>query len=141
MKKDIGRERKILVVDDEESVRFTLIAALEHGHTVFTASDGGSALEVIKKEKPALVFMDINMPGVNGLAALDLIKAAGISTVVWMLTGVEELDTVFKALDNGAKGYLTKPLELDKIRNIVMDAFGETGATDKTWEVKKRDPK
>ena len=128
-------------MDDEESIRFTLKAALEKRYTVFTAADGNSALEVITKEKPALVFMDINMPGVTGLAALDLIRQAGISTVVWMLTGVEDLDTVFKALNNGAKGYLTKPLELERIRNIVMDVFGETGATDKTWEVKRSEPK
>lgn len=141
MKKDISdMERKILVVDDEESVRFTLEAALKDGYTVFTASDGAAAMEVMKREKPALIFLDINMPGVSGMETLGLIKEAGLSPIIWMLTGIEELDTVFRTLDNGAKGYLTKPLELERIRNIVMDVFGETGSTDKSWEVKKLEP-
>jgi len=127
----------ILIVDDEESIRFTLKAALQERYVVFTAADGAAALELIKTEHPALVFMDIKMPAMTGVEALEAIKAAGLSPVIWMLTGVDDLDVVVHTLQLGARGYLTKPLDMERIRNIIMDVFGETESSDKSWTVKK----
>ena len=129
---------KILVVDDEEFIRFTLKAALEDRYTVFTCSDGAAALETIKKEKPVLVFLDITMQGMGGLETLKKIKEAGLNPIIWMLTGVEEMDVVFKTLELGAAGYISKPFDVEKIRSIALDAVGDTAPSDKPWVVKKK---
>lgn len=134
---------KILIVDDEANVRFVLQKAFAAEYTVFTAPDGPGAIEIIKKESPALVLLDVNMPGPDGVAVLKLIKETGRSPVIWMLTGVEDLDTVLKTLNMGASGYITKPFEIIKVREIIAGAL--QGAPDKEkdkpsdrpWRVKK----
>ncbi|HNW43730.1 MAG TPA: response regulator [Elusimicrobiales bacterium] len=133
--------KKILIVDDEEKIRFLLQKALEGQYDVLTAPEGLSAVELVKKERPDLVFLDFNMPGPDGVAVLKLIKETGQCPVVWMLTGVDDLGTVLKALETGAAGYITKPLEIEKIRSIAADALnspgtgGQPGA--RPWQVKK----
>ena len=131
---------KILIVDDEESLRFTLKAAFAGKYEVFV-SEGADAVEIVKKERPIVVFLDINMPGLNGVELLQRIQETGLTPSIWMLTGVEELDTVLKALKMGAAGYITKPFDLEQVRrivaDIVSDADGGNAGTDKPWKVKK----
>jgi DNA-binding response OmpR family regulator len=135
---------KILIVDDEENIRFVLKEAFTGEYAVFTASEGLSAVEIIKKESPFLVFLDIDMPGLDGVAVLKLIKETGQFPVVWMLTGIDKLDTVLQALNLGASGYITKPFEVEKIREIVLNAMIASDSkqqdepNDKPWRVKKK---
>ena len=131
---------KILIVDDEESLRFTLKAAFAGKYEVFV-SEGPDAVEIVKREHPIVVFLDINMPGMDGVELLQRIKETGLTPAIWMLTGVEELDTVLKALKMGAAGYITKPFDLEQVRRIVADLVsdtdGENAGDDKPWKVKK----
>ena len=136
---------KILIVDDEENVRFVLKEAFLSTYQVFTASEGLSAVEIIKKERPTLVFLDMKMPGLSGLEVLQLVKETGLAPVIWILTGEEELDIALKTLKLGASGYLTKPFDIEKIRDIVTNAI--LGAEqkehhdtqgDKPWRVIKK---
>lgn len=135
---------KILIVDDDANVRFVLSEAFAAEYTVFTAPDGLGAVEIIKKESPALVLLDINMPGPDGVAVLKLIKETGRSPIIWMLTGVEDLDTVLKTLNMGASGYITKPFEIIKVREIVAGALPGASEkekdkpSDRPWRVKRK---
>lgn len=136
---------KILVVDDEENVRFVIKEAFSHAYQVFTAEEGLAGVEIIKKERPTLVFLDINMPGISGLDVLRLVKESGFSPVIWMLTGDEDLEVALKTLKLGASGYLTKPFEITTIRDIVLNTIisGERKEHhdtrgDKPWRVKKK---
>ena len=138
-------QHKILIVDDEENVRFVIKETFSHAYQVFTAAEGASAVEIIKKERPTLVFLDMKMPGISGLDVLRLVKEAGLSPVIWMLTGEEDLELAFKTLKMGASGYLTKPFEIKKIREIVQSTIigndqKEQHDTrgDKPWTVKKK---
>lgn len=138
-------QHKILIVDDEENIRFVIKEAFSHSYQVFTAAEGLAAMEIIKKEKPTLVFLDIKMPGVSGMDVLRLVKEAGLSPVIWMLTGDEDLEVALKTLKMGASGYLTKPFEIKKIRDIVLNTVlgseqKEQRDTrgDKPWRVKKK---
>jgi len=137
-------QHKILIVDDEESIRFVIKEAFSHAYQVFTAAEGLAAMEIMKKERPTLVFLDMKMPGLSGLEVLQLVKEAGLSPVIWMLTGEEDLEVAVKTLKMGAAGYLTKPFEVKKIRDIVLNTI--TGSEqkehhdtqgDRPWRVKK----
>ncbi|PIU20014.1 MAG: two-component system response regulator [Elusimicrobia bacterium CG08_land_8_20_14_0_20_59_10] len=136
---------KILIVDDDENIRTVLSKAFPGDYTVSTAPDGEAALELIKSGKPDLVFLDIAMPGLSGFDVLARIKEAGLSPVVWMLTGEDELEIALKALDLGAAGYQTKPFDVVKLREIAADVVSTEGGKkkhlpgDKPWSVKKSD--
>ena len=138
-------QHKILIVDDEEHIRFVIKEAFSRDYQVFTAAEGLAALEIIKIERPSLVFLDIKMPGISGLDVLRLVKEAGLSPVIWMFTGEEDLEVAIKTLSMGAAGYLTKPFEIKKIRDIVLNTI--IGSEDKEqrgiqgdrpWHVKKK---
>lgn len=136
-------EYKILVVDDEESVLIVVRQAFAGHCQVLTAQTGEAALELIKKEKPALVFLDIGMPGMSGLEVLGLIQGMGLPPAVWMLTGDEDLEMAERTLKGGAKGYITKPFDIDRLRSVAfcaLDALckgGKNGSEDRPWRVKK----
>ncbi|MDO8803383.1 MAG: response regulator [Elusimicrobiota bacterium] len=135
---------KILIIDDEESVLLIVKQAFAGHCEVLTAQGGEAGLEIIKKEKPSFVFLDIAMPGMSGISVLESIKELGSVPVVWMLTGSEDLDTAAFTLKGGASGYLTKPFDIDRLRSVVFNALldleknkQEFLAEDKPWHVKK----
>ena len=137
-------KHKILIVDDEENILFVVKAALAGKYDVLTAPEGATALEIIKREKPVFVFLDIKMPGLSGLEVLGLIKDTGVAPVVWMLTGDEDLEMAMRTLETGASGYLTKPFDIETLRGVVMNAVDELecrerheAVSDKPWRVKK----
>jgi len=138
---------KILIVDDEENLRFILKEAFSKEYQVLTAAEGLSAVEIIKKESPLLVFLDMKMPGISGLEVLRLVKEASLSPVIWMLTGEEDLEIALAALKLGASGYLTKPFDLERIGEIIRDTVlvAEKNKehkipVDKPWNVMKKRP-
>jgi len=134
---------KILIVDDSDNIRATFAAAFSADYAVLTASEGLAAVELVKAERPDLVFLDINMPGISGIETLKLIKAAGVPAIIWMLTGVEDLTIVMKTLTMGASGYITKPFEVENLRRVVLNAVadleGNKKPSDKPWTVKRKE--
>ena len=134
---------KILIVDDSDTIRDTFRAAFSADYAVLAASEGLAAAELVKAERPDLVFLDINMPGISGIETLKLIKAAGVPAIIWMLTGVEDLTIVMKTLTMGASGYITKPFEVENLRRVVLNAVadleGDKKPSDKPWTVKRKE--
>ncbi len=103
---------KILVVDDEEVLRLTLKTRLRSaGFQVDVAADGREALEKLKKDAFDAVLLDINMPRMNGIEALDHIAESYPKTDVVMLTGFADFTTAIECLKKGARDYLVKPIE------------------------------
>ena len=100
---------KILVCDDDFNVRLLTRQCLEaENMVVVEAADGPEAIDVFMRERPDLVFLDVLMPGIDGLEVLRRIRARSAIPVI-MLTGrTEEADRV-KGLENGADDYVTKP--------------------------------
>ena len=134
---------KVIIVDDDAVIRSLFENAFSGICSLFAAVNGQAALELIKAEKPDLVFLDINMPGISGIETLKLIKASGVPSVIWMLTGVEDLSVVMKTLGMGASGYITKPFDVEKLRRVVLNAVtdleGEEKPSDKPWTVKRKE--
>jgi len=118
---------KLLIIDDDEQILDLLGRIFEASYEVFTATDGRGGLELLKTEKPFLVFLDINLPGLSGMEVLVKIKELGVSTAVWMLSAEEDIGGAMSAMDKGASGYLTKPFLIDTISEIASDAFQNQG--------------
>jgi len=100
-----------MVVDDEQ----TILRLLDHtlkpaGYDVVLASDGSSALKLLKQHSPDLVILDIMMPGLNGFQVLRLMRQRS-SVPVMMLTARREAETVRDALNLGADDYVRKPFQ------------------------------
>jgi two-component system KDP operon response regulator KdpE len=106
---------KILIVDDEAQIRRTLRAALvPHGYAVADASSGEQALEALREEKPDLVLLDLNMPGMGGLAACSEIRERSDVAIIVLTVRDAERDKV-QALDAGADDYITKPFGMPEL--------------------------
>ncbi len=106
---------KILVVDDEPQIRRTLQATLSpHGYTVSGAASGEMALRAIKECEPDIILLDLNMPGMGGLAACRSIRQNFDATIIVLTVRSAEKDKV-EALDAGADDYVTKPFSTPEL--------------------------
>jgi DNA-binding response OmpR family regulator len=123
---------KFLIVDDEPDVvdsvseLFTL-----RNYNVVTATSGTKALEMVKKENPNIIILDIRMPDISGMDVLKEVKKNYPKIRVIMLTGVEDESTKNMAMGLGASGYLTKPYSyselLDMSRKLIQEICQEEG--------------
>ncbi|MCP9446320.1 MAG: response regulator [Nitrospira sp.] len=119
-----GRSQHILVVDDDPDIRQILQDRLEsYGYLVDTAADGLTALEKLNRLTPHGVFLDIRMPGMDGIEVLRRIKARDCSTVVIIVTAMSDEDAVPSPIGKAAHAYLLKPFDLPKIKHIVEQCF------------------
>ena len=112
----------IMIVDDELIVREALLHWFErYGHAVDAASSGFEALEKLEKEPFDLLFVDIKMPGMDGLQTLKKIKELHPKVKVIMVTAVETQEKIEEAMRLGADNYITKPLSLEYLEKDVQD--------------------
>ena len=119
-----GVKPVILVVDDEETIRFCLKEALEvEGYKVYTEDNGENSLRSIKKMIPDLVILDLKMPGMNGLDLLREIKSYDQNILVILLTGHASVDSAVNAMKDGAFDYLEKPFKMDLIKVVIEKAL------------------
>jgi DNA-binding NtrC family response regulator len=117
-------EARILVVDDEYLIRWTLQQNLEkEGYEVFLAETGEEALDKLKDEAPDLMVLDIKLPGMDGYEVLErgLKIDPGIITI--MITAFEDVEKVVKAMRLGAFDYITKPFDLSKVHLSIQKAL------------------
>ncbi len=113
---------KILVVDDEPEITQILENFfLRKNYTVFIANNGKQALEVIKNERPHLVFLDVRMPIMDGLTVLRNIRLVDKSIKVIMVTALEDVKTMNEAKALGAVDYVSKPFKLDYLEREVLE--------------------
>jgi DNA-binding response OmpR family regulator len=114
----------VLVADDDPSILdFTARVVTKAGHRVVRAERGDTALELVRKEKPDLVFLDVLMPGLDGLEVCRAIRAdAALTRIpVILLSAMGEDRLVAAAKTAGADGYLTKPMRLDAMRAVLAE--------------------
>lgn len=112
---------RILVVDDEVEACNVLNEFLSSkGHEVFTALDGPTALKEVQKVKPHMVLLDMIMPGMGGVDVLKKIKELDPHISVVMVTVVADQEQAKKTLELGAFDYITKPVDLKYLENVVM---------------------
>ncbi len=112
----------ILIVDDEEIVRDFFVRALKE-YRVLIATNGEDALNIIKKDRPDLVLLDIKMPGMNGIETLRQIKQIDKSIAVIMLSAYGTLETNLEAARLGAYTSIAKPFDLRDIKSVIEKAM------------------
>ncbi len=122
---------RILVADDEPSICEAFRAILEaEGHMAITVANGREAVERVRSDRPDVAFLDVRMPGMDGLAALKEIKQIEPGLPVIVMTAYGTLETAADALHGDAFDYLGKPLELAQIRQLVRRALAVAGRAD-----------
>lgn len=116
--------KRVLVVDDERGVREALRQTLEYeGIEVRTAESGDKALKVVPEFHPHLVFLDIKMAGMDGLATLAELKKIDGDLDVVMISGHGTIQTAVEATQLGAYDFLEKPLDTDRILLTLRNAL------------------
>ncbi len=119
--------KRILIVDDAKVMRATMTSMITNfGYQVVgNAANGFEAVEEYKIHKPDLVTMDITMPDVNGVAdginAVKLIKEYDKNAIIIMVTSHGEEDKVINAIRNGASNYVLKPIDKNKLKQVLSD--------------------
>ena len=114
--------RRLLVVDDEEEICDFLKSFFEdRQYLVETAHSGVQALEKVKSFEPHIVLLDIQMPEMDGMKALQIIKRENPKIKVIMVTAVETQEKIEEAMRFGADNYITKPLSLEYLENDVQE--------------------
>lgn len=125
MTKDPNMEtRTILVVDDEQSIRFLYKEELEEaGYRVITAADGDEALYKVKKERPDLITLDIRMPGMDGIEVLHRIREMNKDIPVIMSTAYGEYRNDFNVWASDA--YIIKTANLAELKETISRLLAE----------------
>ncbi len=116
--------KRVLIIDDEEAVCWSLRRAFERGgYRVAVASSAEEGLEAARREKPDAVFLDVRLPGMDGLAALGELRAITVNAPVIVITAHGNLSTAVRALEGGAFDYIAKPFDLAQALDAVARAL------------------
>ncbi len=120
----MSRRKRILVVDDDESLRrITQLQLEEAGYEVRAAADGPAALAVMPEFSPALVITDLKMPGMSGLDLLNRLQSEFPETTVIMITAYGTIQNAVEAMKAGAYDYITKPIDYEELVIVVGRAL------------------
>jgi two-component system response regulator AtoC len=107
---------RVLVVDDEESLRLVLRTLLKkHGYDVEVATSGEEALGKITTSPPDFVITDVRMGGMDGITLVKEIRKAGLETVVIVMSAYGSIDLAIEAMQAGAYDYVAKPFRQDEV--------------------------
>jgi len=117
-------EKKILIVDDEESIRdlFKQFFSNE-GYTVTAVETGEEALELLKNTNIQVMFLDLNLPGMNGVELCEKIRMDKPIAVIYAVTGYPSVFELLSCREAGFDDYFKKPVKLEAIRKAAEEAF------------------
>ena len=114
---------RILVIDDESAIRDSMKMTLEYdGYDVMLAATGEEGVKLVEREAPDLVFLDIKMPGMDGLEVLQKLRHLVEVTPVVVISGHADINTAVEATKLGAFDFIEKPLERERVLVTVRNA-------------------
>lgn len=130
---------KILIIDDERSIRNTMKDILEfEGHEITLASDGKEGLEASRQAAFDAIFCDIKMPNMDGIEFLESARAEGCEASIIMISGHGDIDTAVKCIQLGAFDFIQKPLDLNRILITLKNATEKSILVKETKVLKKK---
>ncbi len=131
--------RKVLLVDDEPEVLWGLIKFLEEeGYSVKIAENAREALEILPEFLPEIVFLDVKMPGMNGLDALEKIRALYPDIIPFILTAHESIKDAVQAIKSGAYDYFIKPYHTEEVKFSILRALEEKRLKEEVLILRKK---
>ena len=111
-------DREIVVVDDDQGILESFDAMLGDEYPLVTMDNGVEAIEYVKSHKPKLIFLDIKMPGMNGIEVLKRLRQDKIDAAVVIVTATTKAHCEKEAEELGIRGSLRKPFEVDDVEDI-----------------------
>ncbi|MGH7502265.1 MAG: sigma-54-dependent transcriptional regulator [Longimicrobiales bacterium] len=130
---------RLLIADDETHVAEGLRMLLqEEGYTTESATDGPAAWDLVKVGEFALVLADLHMPGMDGLEMFARMRDEGIDTEIIVITGDKTADSAVEAMRLGAYDYLTKPLDVPRLKALIPKAIDKYNVKTANKQLKKR---
>lgn len=117
---------KVLIADDQELIRQSLQIVLETKEgieVVATAKDGLEVINLVRKEKPDVILMDVRMPEMDGVQCTKIIKDTYPQVKIIILTTFDDDEFVFSALKHGASGYLLKGISMDELEKAIHTVY------------------
>jgi two-component system nitrogen regulation response regulator NtrX len=130
---------KILIIDDERSIRNSLREILEYeGYEVKDASDGVEGFKIASEEKFDIILSDIKMPKMDGLELLEKLKESGVDSQIIMISGHGTIETAVEAIRNGAFDFIAKPLDLNRVLITLKNALTNSTLVKETTILKKK---
>jgi DNA-binding response OmpR family regulator len=122
-----GKPTSVLVTDDESNIRLMVRAALEtEGYAVTEAADGRAAVDAVRRDRPDVMILDLNMPVLDGMAVLEQMKSVvGRRPRIVVLTAYGSIPTAVRATRLGAADFLEKPVLPDALRRCVRGVLDE----------------
>ena len=129
---------RILVIDDEAEIRKSLRMILEYeGYDVLEASSGAEGLALAERETPDLVFLDVKMPGMDGLEALQRLQTFRETLPVVVISGHASKEEVASSIKRGAIDFIEKPLGSDRVLVTVKNALEHERLVDENKSLKR----
>ncbi len=121
----------LLIIDDEASIcwAFRQFGRTE-GHSVATAASAEEGLKELEKESPDMIFLDVRLPGIDGLTAMGRLEKIRPGVPIVIMTAFGQLETAIRAVRQGALDYLAKPFDLEEVRTLIEQALAEKSPTD-----------
>jgi len=127
----------ILIIDDEKSIRTGLTLILKKKYSVAAAENGKQAMEIFVKEDPDIILLDIGLPDMNGIEVLKRMKSIKNDVMVIMVTAVEDIKSIVKAIKAGAYDYLVKPAGKTEIFLTIKNALKSKHLKDQIQSIQK----
>jgi two-component system nitrogen regulation response regulator NtrX len=129
---------RVLVIDDDAAIRESLRMILEYeGYECLLAPTGQDGLAAVERDQPDLVFLDIKMPGMDGLEVLDRIRLVNDSLPVVMISGHATVSTAVDATKRGAFDFIEKPLESERILVTLRNAIDRSRLSDENRTLRR----
>lgn len=125
----VESRKKVLIVDDEPSIRDSLSLLLKNSFEVFTAPNGQEALSLIENDSPDLILLDVLMPLMDGIETLKLLKERFSKIPVVMLTATNTVRTAVEAMKYGATDYLNKPFDVEELTTLIVNTLDNSDSS------------
>ena len=131
--------RTLLIIDDETSIRDSLGGALsDEGYQILKAHNATSGIELAQKNHPDLILLDIWMPEVDGMTALQEMRKRGVEAPVIIMSGHGNIETAVKATKLGAFDFMEKPIELDRLLVLIRNALSARDLAEENQALRKQ---
>jgi two-component system nitrogen regulation response regulator GlnG len=132
--------KRVLIADDDESIRWVLQKTVTGmGFAADLAEDGDKALALLGKNPYAAAFVDIRMPGMEGIEVLERVQARKSPTQFFIMTAVHLPDVAARSTRAGAAEFITKPFDLTRIEGLLREVAQETSSRERPFRPEERE--